>query len=122
MGHDIGRILIEDFFGMQYANKNNQIISISSEYISNIKKHFNVKKDEVKDLRNLSGPERERLRRNYNGRTINKYFYSITFVKWRTVVMVMGHGKVQYVCQVVRNGARILVTKWYHERADKMFL
>lgn len=122
MGGDIGRILTVAFSRIWYANKNNQIISISSEYISSIKKHFNVKKDEVKDLRNLSGPERERLRRNYNGRTINKYFYSITFVKWRTVVMVMGHGKVQYVCQVVRNGAKILVTKWYHERADKIFL
>ena len=29
--------------------------------------------------------------------------------------------KVQYVGQVVRNGAKILVTRWYHERANKNF-
>ena len=60
---------------MWYANENSQTLSIYSEYINNKKKkHFNVKKDEVKDLRNVSGPEREMLRRNYNGRTKNKYF------------------------------------------------
>ena len=36
--------------------------------------------------------------------------------------MAMGHEKLEYVGKVVRNGAKILVTMWYHERAEKNLL
>ena len=64
MGPNVRRILTVAFSRMLYANKNNQL---------------------KKDLRNISTTERERLRRNCNGRVTNKYFYSTTFVTWGTV-------------------------------------
>ena len=41
---------------------------------------------------------------------------------WGTLIMAIGYEKFQYLGQVVQNGAKILVTRWYHERVDKNFL
>ena len=50
-----------------YTNNNNQAVTISSEYTSETPSHFNIKKPgQVKDLRNVSGLGREKLRRQFN--------------------------------------------------------
>ena len=58
--------------------KKNQAISISSEYIRDIPKYFNVninRPGETKDLRNIGALKREKLRRNLNQTATNKYFH-----------------------------------------------
>ena len=45
---------------MFYANKKNQVISLSSEYIKNMPKYFNINRPgQAKDLKNIGALERE---------------------------------------------------------------
>ena len=70
LGIDESRILLVTW--------NNRFVSVSWEYANNIIQYFKVRDGEMKDLRNITGLEREKLRRDYNQRATNKYllFYN----------------------------------------------
>ena len=70
LGIDESRILL--------VTRNNRFVSVSWEYANNIIQYFKVRDGEMKDLRDITGLEREKLRRDYNQRATNKYllFYN----------------------------------------------
>ena len=70
LGIDESRILL--------VTRNNRFVSVSCEYANNIIQYFKVRDGEMKDLRNITGLEIEKLIRDYNQRATNKYllFYN----------------------------------------------
>ena len=106
------------------ANKNNNLLSISSEYIKNMYHYFKTYNDEITDLRNVSGLERERFRQHFNGNmVVNKYFHSTSNIYYRsTVIMAEGNYKVGHMLSSVADSDFIVVDRWYHEGAAKNVL
>ena len=72
------------------------------------------------NLESLGGTEREKIRRDFNHLAYNKIFYSTTKLFKQTVVMVHGNYKVNYSGYAFYN--TIIVSKYYHQLADKNFL
>ena len=68
-------------------------MSISSECVNNIIQYFKVCDGEIKDLRNATGLEREKFRRDYHQRASNKYLYSTTNITRGIIIMAMGNYK-----------------------------
>ena len=59
--------IVADESRIIYTNNNNQAVTISSECTSETPSYYNIKKPgQVKDLRNVSGLDREKLRRQFN--------------------------------------------------------
>ena len=60
-----------------YTNNKNQVAAVSSEYTSEIASYFNIKKTgQAKYLRNVSSLDREKLRRQFNVKASNQWFFS----------------------------------------------
>ena len=88
---------------------------------SSKKKKINIKKPgDMINLESLGGTEREKIRRDFNHLAYNKIFYSTTKLFKQTVVMVHGNYKVNYSGYAFYN--TIIVSKYYHQLADKNFL
>ena len=101
--------------------RKNQAISVSSEYIKDILKNFNMKRPGLtKVLRNIGALEREKLRRNFNQTVTKICFYSKTHRYVSTVVIVMRDFKVSYIGTSFKEN--VLVSKYYHSNSDKNFL
>lgn len=76
-----------------------------------------MKDGETKDLRNVSPLEREKIRREYNSKAFNLWFYSMTGSKdQRTVMVAEDNYRVRYHGQVFGN---YLVVSEYHYRHNK---
>ena len=78
MGKTTRRKLAIDESRMLIVTRNNRLVSISSEYVNNVIQYFKVRDGEIKYLRNTTGLEREKFRRDCNQRATNKYLYSTT--------------------------------------------
>ena len=102
-----------------YTNNKNQAVTISSEYTSEIPSYFNIKKTgQVKDLRNVSGIDREKLRRQFNGKASNKWlFWPIIY--YGTVIHMLQNQRIGYPDTSRGN---IHVRQYYHDNVDKNFL
>ena len=94
MGKTTRRKLAIDESRILLVTQNNCLVSVSSEYVNNIIQYFKVSDGKIKDLRNITGLEREKFRRDYNQRATNKYLYSTTNITRGTVKIAMGHQKV----------------------------
>ena len=106
---------------MMYVTNSNNVASLSSEWVKEIPIYFNIiKPGQVKDLRNIDSLDKETIRRNHNREAIDNLFYSTTVKMTRTVLMVHGNFKVSYLGQVFAH--KIVVSKYYHDNADKKFL
>ena len=82
--------------------------------------YFNIiKPGQVKYLRNIDSWDKETIRRNYNRKAANNLFYSTTVNTTYTVIMAHGNFKVTYLGQVFAH--KIVVSKYYHDNADKIF-
>ena len=104
---------------MMYATNHDNVASISSEWVREIPIYFNIiKPGQVKDLRNIDSLDKEKIRRNYNLKAINTLFYSTTIKTTHAVIMAHGNLKVSYLGQAF--GHKIVVSKCYHDNADKI--
>ena len=105
---------------MIYVTSNNNVVSLSSEWVKEIPIYFNIiKPRQVKDLRNIDSLDKETIRRNYNRKAINNSFYSITIKTTRTVIMAHGNFKVTYLGPVFAH--KIVVSKYYHDNTHQNF-
>ena len=94
MGKTKRRKLVTDESGISLVTRNNRLVSVSSKYVNNIIQYCKVCNGKIKDIRNITGLEREKFRRDYNQRATNKYLYSTTNITRGTVKIAMGHQKV----------------------------
>ena len=101
-----------------YTNNNNQAVTIFSEYSSEIPSYFNIKKPgQVKDLRNVSGLDREKLRRQFNVKATNEWFLSPK-IYYSTVIHMLQNHRVAYADTIYEN---LHASQYYHDNADKNF-
>ena len=122
MGKTTRRKLAIDASRILLVTQNNCLVSVSSEYVNNIIRYFKVCDGKIKDLRNITGLEREKFRRDYNQRATNKYLYSTTNITRGTVKIAMGHQKVRYLIKNrSKYGNFIIVGRWYHKNATEHF-
>ena len=99
-----------------YTNNNNQAVTISSEYTSELPSYFNIKKPwQVKDLRNVSGLGKEKLWSQFNVKLSKKCFFS-SIIYYGTVIHMLQNHQVGYPDTIWGN---IHVSKYYHDNADK---
>ena len=106
---------------MIYVTSNNNVVSLSSEWVKEIPIYFNIiKPGQVKDLRNIDSLDKTTIRRNYNRKAINNLFYSTTIKTTRTVMMAHRNFRVTYLGPVFAH--KIVVSKYYHDNADKKLL
>lgn len=91
--------------------------------VDNIIQYFKVRHGEIINLRNTTCLEKEKVRRDFNQRATNKYFYSTTKITRGTIIMATGDYKVAYL---IKNrsiyGDFIVVGRWYDKNATKHFL
>ena len=85
---------------------------------------FNTKKPGEKiDLRNISGHEREKLRREYfTNNPPNKFFYTSNrplISKVSVVIFIEPNNKVSYI--KIETQVALYVRKYCHDNADKIF-
>ena len=105
---------------MMYVTNSNNVASLSSEWVKEIPIYFNIiKPGQVKDLRNIDSLDKETIRRNHNREAIDNLFYSTTVKTTRTVIMAHRNFKVSCLGQVFAHN--IVVRKYYHDNADKIF-
>ena len=98
-----------------------QYVVYRTNILNSSKKKINIKKPgDVIDLESLGGTEREKIRRDFNHLAYNEIFYSTTKLFKQTVVMVHGNYEVNYSGYAFYN--TIIVSKYYHQLADKNFL
>ena len=96
---------------LHFCNPRYQMISVSSAWVKEIPHFFNITlSGQIKDLKNVSSTDRERIRRVYNKKAVNKWFYSTTAIYASTVTMTHGNLRVNYLGQVFTN---ILVVTEY---------
>ena len=88
-----------------------------------VTQYCKVRDGEIKDLRNTTGLQREKFRRDYNQGATNKYLHSTTYITRATVIMAMGNYKVGYLTKIrSRYGDFIVVGRWYYESVTKNLL
>ena len=105
---------------MMYVTNSNNVASLSSEWVKEIPIYFNIiKQGQVTDLGNNDSLHKETIRKNHNRKAINNLFYSTTVKTTRTVIMAHGNFRVSYLGQVFAQ--RIVLSKYYHDNADKKF-
>ena len=111
-----------DMSRMFYANKKNQVISLSSEYIKNMPKYFNINRPgQAKDLKNIGALERENQDEILpKQQQIGTFIQLPTDISYSTLVIAMGDLKVGYIGTSFRE--KVLVSKYYDENVDKNFL
>ena len=101
---------------MIYVTSNNNVASLSLEWVKEIPISFNIiKPGQVKDLRNIDRLDKETIRKNYNRKANNNLFYSKTIKTTRT----HGNFKVTYLGPVFAH--KIVVSKYYHDNVNKNF-
>ena len=111
--------IVADESRIIYTNNNNQSVTISSEYISEKPSYFNIKKPgKVKDLRNVSGLDTEKLRRQFNAKATNKRFLSPK-IYYGTVIHMLQNRRVGYPDTAWGN---LHVSQYNHDKVDKKFL
>ena len=88
------RKLATDESSILLVTQNNRLVSVSSEYVNNIIQYFKVRDGKIKDLRNITGLEREKFRRDYNQRATNKCLYSTTNITRGTIIIATENQKV----------------------------
>ena len=117
MGKNTRFTVTVDESRMIYVTSNDNVVSLSSEWVKKIPIYFNViKPGQVKDLRNINSLDKETIRRNYNRKAIDKLFYSTTT---RTVIMADENFKVTYLGPVFAH--EIVVSKYYHDNTHQNF-
>ena len=115
MGKTTRQKLAIDESRILLVTQNNRFVSVSSKYVNNIIQYFKVRDGETKDLRNITGLEREKFRRDHIQRGTNKYLYSTTKI-CSTIIMAMGNQKVAYLIKTrSAYGDFIVFGRWYHE-------
>ena len=115
MGKTTRQKLAIDESRILLVTQNNRFGSVSSKYVNNIIQYFKVRDGETKDLRNITGLEREKFRRDHIQRGTNKYLYSTTKI-CSTIIMAMGNQKVAYLIKTrSAYGDFIVFGRWYHE-------
>ena len=89
------------------------MISVSSECVKEIHHFFNkTSSGQIKDLKNVSSTDSERIRRDYNKKAVDEWFCSTTATYASTVIMTHGNLKVNYLGQAFTN--LLVVTEYYH--------
>ena len=120
MGKNTGFKITVDKSRMMNVTNSNNITSLSSEWVKEIPIYFDIiKPGQVQDLRNIDSLDKETIRRNHNREAINNLFYSTTVKTTRTVIMAHRNFKVSCLGQVFAHN--IVVRKYYHDNADKIF-
>ena len=108
MGQTTGRKITIGKSKLWYTNNSNQIINVLSELIKDIPTYFNINRPgQVKDLRNVSWLEKENIRRDFNKKATNNYFYSTACLYYSTA---MGNIKVGYISSSLRG--KIVLSKY----------
>ena len=101
-----------------YTNIKNQVVTVSSEYIAEIPLYFNIKKPgQVKDLRNVSSLDSEKLRYQFKVKATNNWFH-LPKTYYGTGIHMLQNHQVGYPETAWEN---LHVGQYYHDNADKNF-
>ena len=120
MGKNTRFKITADKSRMIYVTSNDNVVSLSSEQVKEIPIYFNITKPgQVKNLRNIDSLDKETIRRNHNRKAINNLLHSTTVRTTCTVTIAHGNFKVTYLSPVFTH--KIVVSKYYHDNADKIF-